>query len=200
MGGHPRRGGRGEVGDAARIGCRGLDDGEFAASVDAVVSLGGDGTMLGALRLLADRPVPVLGVNHGHLGFLVDIRPAELGTALDRIAAGEYGVELRHALRVRVGRDGADEHVAFNDVVVGRAPGSSAVAVDLSVATARYGYYRADAVIVATATGSTAYSYAAGGPVISPSAPVVADDAGGADVGHQPLDRAGRHRAGRARP
>ncbi|MGI5130668.1 NAD(+)/NADH kinase [Pseudonocardia sp. CA-107938] len=157
--------------DADRAGCRGLPDAEFAATVDAVVSLGGDGTMLGALRLLADRPAPVIGVNHGHLGFLVDIQPAELPDALDRITSGAFALELRHALRVRIG-DGPSA-VAFNDVVVSRSPGRSAVAVDLSVSGDRYGYYRADAVVVATSTGSTAYSYAAGGPVVSPSAPVV---------------------------
>ncbi len=159
------------AGDASRAACRELDDAEFAASVDAVVSLGGDGTMLGALRLLADRPVPVVGVNHGHLGFLVDIQPAELPAALERITTGQFGVEMRHALRVRIG-DGPAQ-VAFNDLVVSRTPGRSAVAVDLSVSGDRYGYYRADAVVVATSTGSTAYSYAAGGPVVSPSAPVV---------------------------
>jgi len=159
------------AGDAARAGCRELDDAAFASTVDAVVSLGGDGTMLGALRLLADRPVPVVGVNHGHLGFLVDIQPAELPEALDRITSGQFGVELRHALRVRIG-DGPAQ-VAFNDLVVARPPGRSAVTVDLSVGGDRYGYYRADAVVVATSTGSTAYSYAAGGPVVSPSAPVV---------------------------
>lgn len=158
--------------DADRAECRGVDDATFAAAVDAVVSLGGDGTMLGALRLLADRPVPVLGVNHGHLGFLVDIRPAELPGALDRLAEAAYAVEVRHALRVQVGGLPAVD-VAFNDVVVGKAPATTAVAVDLSVEDDRYGYYRADALVVATPTGSTAYSYAAGGPVVSPSAPVV---------------------------
>jgi NAD+ kinase len=142
-----------------------LDDAEFAARVHGVLSLGGDGTMLGAMRLVADRPVPVLGVNHGNLGFLTEVAPAELEDALDRLIEGRFSVEVRGALRVAA--DGA-ELTAFNDVVV-RTTGRGATTVDLSVGDDHFGRYRADALIIATPTGSTAYNYAAGGPVVSPS-------------------------------
>nr|WP_246315925.1 NAD(+)/NADH kinase [Kineococcus aurantiacus] len=144
---------------------------EFAATVDAVVSLGGDGTMLGALRLLVGRKVPVLGVNLGHLGFLVELEPSELPGALERISAGDFTVEphlsLRTELRTGTERRGA---VAFNDIALARTPGRGTVTAALSVADQRIGYLRCDGIVLATPTGSTAYSYAAGGPVVSPGA------------------------------
>jgi NAD+ kinase len=171
--------GKGVVGlltDAARL-PEGVDlvgEREFADSVDAVVSLGGDGTMLGALRLVVDRKVPVLGVNLGHLGFLVELEPRELPAALERISAGDFTVEPHLCLRT-VLRNG-DEHreaVAFNDIALARTPGHGTVTAALSVADQRIGYLRCDAIVLATPTGSTAYSYAAGGPVVSPGADTV---------------------------
>jgi NAD+ kinase len=138
----------------------------FVREVDGVIALGGDGTMLGAMRLTTgtERPVPVLGVNHGNLGFLVEVSPPELPSALERMATGDFTVEQYSCLEVTTG----GTHYAFNDVVVSR-PGRGAVSIDLEVNGTQYGYYRSDAVIVATPTGSTAYNYAAGGPVLSPS-------------------------------
>lgn len=141
-----------------------VTEARFLGEVDGVIALGGDGTMLGAMRLMAERPVPVLGVNHGNLGFLVEVSPSELASVLDKMASGDFTVEQYSCLEVRSGRT----HYAFNDVVVSR-PGRGAVSVDLEVNGLQYGYYRSDAVIVATPTGSTAYNYAAGGPVLSPS-------------------------------
>jgi NAD+ kinase len=153
--------------DRLPAGVAGVDDAEFADRVGGVLSLGGDGTMLGALRLVAARPVPVLGVNHGNLGFLTEVAPRELEDALSRLLAGRFSVEVRGALRVAA--DGAaDELTAFNDMVL-RTTGRGATAVDLTVGGDHFGRYRADALIVATPTGSTAYNYAAGGPVVSPS-------------------------------
>jgi NAD+ kinase len=136
----------------------------FLREVDGLIALGGDGTMLGAMRLTAERPVPVLGVNHGNLGFLVEVSPTELPSALERMAAGDFTVEQYGCLEVTTDRT----YYAFNDVVLNR-PGRGAVSIDLEVNDLQYGYYRGDAVIVATPTGSTAYNYAAGGPVLSPS-------------------------------
>jgi len=155
------------AGDRDRVpgGVEIVTDDEFAAQTDGLIALGGDGTMLGALRLTVGRPVPVLGVNHGNLGFLVEVAPAQLPSALARLEKGEFTIE-QHAcldlgpLPLRYG---------FNDLVLGRAGRSGAVSVDLTVNGVRYGYYRGDAVIVSTSTGSTAYNYAAGGPVLSPS-------------------------------
>jgi NAD+ kinase len=144
-----------------------VEDDEFVERVAGVLSLGGDGTMLGAMRLVAARPVPVLGVNHGNLGFLTEVAPRELEEALSRLLAGEFSVEVRGALRVAADGD-ADELTAFNDMVL-RTTGRGATSVDLTVGDDHFGRYRADALIVATPTGSTAYNYAAGGPVVSPS-------------------------------
>ncbi|MHA6615759.1 NAD(+)/NADH kinase [Pseudonocardia sp. DLS-67] len=154
--------------DAGRVcaGVRAVEPGELARSCDAVVSVGGDGTMLGALRLVADRPVPVLGVHLGRLGFLVEVQPSELDAALDRVAAGEFVLEPHSALRVRLDEE---RLIAFNDVALVRQPGRGSLAAAMAVNEVRYGYYRCDALVVATAAGSSAYSYAAGGPLLSPS-------------------------------
>jgi NAD+ kinase len=159
--------------DAHRIGAgvRAVEADELAGGCDAVLSVGGDGTMLGALRLVADRPVPVLGVHLGRLGFLVEVRPSDLEVALDRIAAGDFVLESHSALRVGLGAEvkSGEAMVAFNDLALARQPGRGTLAAAMAVNDVRYGYYRCDALVVATASGSSAYSYAAGGPLLSPS-------------------------------
>ena len=142
-----------------------VPDEEFAGQVDGILSLGGDGTMLGALRLVAHRPVPVLGVNHGNLGFLVEVQPQQLESALEQLVREDFTVEPHSCLTT-------GEHTAFNDLVLTRL-GRGAVSVDLTVNGRQFGYYRCDALVIATPTGSTAYNYAAGGPVVSPSAPAL---------------------------
>jgi NAD+ kinase len=154
-------------GDRAIEGVTILEEEAFVAAVDGIISLGGDGTMLGALRLVAHRPVPVLGVNMGNLGFLSEIGPDQLLEALDRLTGEQFTIEAHSCLEIRY-RDG--EAIAFNDVAMSRVPGAGSVQASMAVDDLRYGYYRCDALIVATPTGSTAYSYAAGGPVISPNA------------------------------
>jgi NAD+ kinase len=153
--------------DMERVELPVVDDDEFVATVSGVLSLGGDGTMLGALRLMADRPVPVLGVNLGRLGFLAEVEPDEMPRALERLVAGEFTVEPHSCLEVGY-RDEAT--VAFNDTALCRVPGAGFVQATLTVDGHRHGYFKCDALIVATPTGSTAYSYAAGGPVVSPAA------------------------------
>lgn len=138
----------------------------FAERVDAIISLGGDGTMLGALRLVAHRSVPVLGVNLGHLGFLVEIHPDELDAALDRLEAEEFTVEQHSALVVR---GAGDDLIGFNDVALVRIPGEGVVQAALSVGGQRMGRFRCDGLVISTPIGSTAYAYAAGGPVVSPN-------------------------------
>jgi NAD+ kinase len=149
--------------DAVRCGAEASDD--LALEVDALVSLGGDGTMLGALRLVAKRPVPVLGVNLGNLGFLVEVEPDELPQALDRLERDEFTVETHSALELRAGDT---ETVGFNDVTLLRVPDDGVVHAALAVGGQRMGRYRCDGIVVATSIGSTAYAYAAGGPVVSP--------------------------------
>ncbi|MEU4640441.1 NAD(+)/NADH kinase [Micromonospora sp. NPDC023814] len=143
---------------------------ELAARVSALISVGGDGTMLGALRSLVRDPKPVLGVHLGRLGFLVEVEPHELPEALDRLANRDFTVEAHSCLVCDVC---GDDVVAFNDVALVRQPGSGFVTASLAVDGQQYGYYRCDALVVSTPTGSTAYSYAAGGPLVSPATQAV---------------------------
>ncbi|QTX03358.1 NAD(+)/NADH kinase [Agromyces archimandritae] len=160
--------------DAARTGT-GIDvvaDDAFRDEVTSIVALGGDGTMLGAMRDVADRPVPVLGVNYGNLGFLVEVEPRDLPAALGRLVDGDVQLEPHHALELGL-RGRADaaprSFLAFNDLAIARRPGVSSVSADFSVDGTAFGYYRADAIVIATAAGSTAYNHAAGGPILSPA-------------------------------
>jgi NAD+ kinase len=150
-----------------------VSDEEFADEVDGIVALGGDGTMLGAMRSMVERPVPVLGVNHGTLGFLVEVTPAQLPSALKRLAADDFSLEQYDCLQASVDGAGLPTRYGFNDVVLARAERVGAVSVDLTLNDQRYGYYRCDAVVISTPIGSTAYNYAAGGPVLSPSSGAV---------------------------
>jgi NAD+ kinase len=151
-----------------------VSDEEFAERVEAVIALGGDGTMLGAMRLVADRPVPVLGVNHGNLGFLVEVTPPMLESALGKLVAGDFTIESHACLVAEAGDVELATAHGFNDVVLARLGRTGAVSIDLAVNGVGYGYYKGDAVVISTADGSTAYNYAAGGPILSPSAAAVA--------------------------
>jgi NAD+ kinase len=153
--------------EASRVpaGIEPVSEAQLVERADALVSLGGDGTLLGALRLVAQRPVPVLGVNLGNLGFLVEIEPHELDAALDRLDTGDFTIEEHSAAVVT---DGNDTSVAFNDVALASVPGEGSVQALLTVNGRASGRYRCDALVVATPIGSTAYSYAAGGPLVSP--------------------------------
>ncbi|MET7705783.1 NAD(+)/NADH kinase [Micromonospora sp. NPDC005413] len=143
---------------------------EVAARADALISIGGDGTMLGALRSAILDPKPVLGVHLGRLGFLVEVEPPALPEALSRLLSKDFTLESHACLACDVC---GDDIVAFNDIALVRQPGSGFVTATLAVDGQKYGYYRADAVVVSTPIGSTAYSYAAGGPLISPAADAV---------------------------
>ncbi|GAA4835638.1 NAD(+)/NADH kinase [Saccharopolyspora rosea] len=142
-----------------------LDGAELGKRADLVVSLGGDGTMLRALRLACEHRKPVLGVNLGRLGFLPEIDTPDLDEALCAIDENRFTVELRSGLDITSG-DGAA--VAFNDIALLRSPGHPMAAVEVHIEGQPFVRYSADAVVVATPTGSTAYSFAAGGPIVSP--------------------------------
>jgi len=140
---------------------------EIGDRADLLVSLGGDGTMLRAMRLGFERRIPVLGVNLGRLGFLAEIDIPELDMALSSIDAHDFAVESRSGLRIFAsGR----ETVAFNDLALVRVPGHGMTDVELRVEGHRFVQYSADALVVATPTGSTAYNFSAGGPIVSPKA------------------------------
>lgn len=139
---------------------------ELARRADLVVSLGGDGTMLRAMRLADGERAPVLGVNLGKLGFLAEVDVPDLPAALSAIDAHDFTVEPRLAVDALFGEE---KVTAFNDIAVVRIPGEGSARVAVRVAGQPFVSYAADAVIVATPTGSTAYSFSAGGPITSPS-------------------------------
>jgi len=161
--------------DAARLGAgvEAVPADEFVDQADFLFSFGGDGTMLGAMRLVVGRGIPVLGVNHGRLGFLVEVSKAQLPRALERLIAGEFSLEPHSCLELVLDGDGAAPEVAFNDAVLTADAPWTPVTLDLRINDVRHGYYRCDAVVACTSAGSTAYNYAAGGPIISPSVPLI---------------------------
>jgi NAD+ kinase len=144
---------------------------DFARGLDLVVALGGDGTLLRALGLVLTEQVPALGVNAGRLGFLAEVEPHGLPAALDAVWAGRYRVERRTTLaaRVMVGDRVLAEDLAVNDVVLEKAARERLAAVAVSLGDGGpFARYAADGVMVASPTGSTAYSFSAGGPIVSP--------------------------------
>jgi len=146
------------------------DDGALAGDMpgtDLLICLGGDGTVLHAARTVIPNPVPILGVNMGRLGFLAEVRPAQLLDSLPKVLAGKFRLEERSMLQAKVAARGAVYH-ALNDVVVGRQTVARPIYVEVSVDGSRIAIHRCDAMIVATATGSTAYSLSAGGPILHP--------------------------------
>ncbi|MEY9835538.1 NAD(+)/NADH kinase [Streptacidiphilus sp. EB103A] len=155
--------------EVARIGCEAVpvQAEEMNASADLVVSLGGDGTMLRAMRLAVGGRAPVLGVNVGRLGFLAEIDMPDLPAALDAIDQHRFTVEGRSGVQVRFG---SGQETALNDIVLIRSPGQRSAAVAVRVQDQPFVHYSADAIVVATPTGSTAYSFSAGGPIVSPNA------------------------------
>ncbi len=143
----------------------------FTPGLDLLVALGGDGTLLRAAGLALARDVPVLGVNLGRLGFLTEVEADDLTDALDQIHAGLHRVERRTTLEATLHADGAPPFTAtaVNDLVLEKAARQRLAGVELRVGGQRVARYAADGLIVATPTGSTAYSFSAGGPVVSPS-------------------------------
>jgi NAD+ kinase len=139
---------------------------ELGRRCDLVVSLGGDGTMLRAMRLADRQRAPVLGVNLGKLGFLAEVDVPDLPGALSAIDSEQFTIEPRLAID---GALGAQAITAFNDVAVVRVPGQGSAMVAVHVDGEPFVSYACDAVVVATPTGSTAYSFSAGGPIVSPA-------------------------------
>jgi NAD+ kinase len=143
---------------------------EFARGLDLVVALGGDGTLLRAVGLALRDQVPVLGVNLGRLGFLTEVEADGMAAALDAVWAGRYRVERRTTLLVRTTAEGREvsEELAVNDLVLEKAVRERLAGVAVHVDGRLLARVAADGLIVASPTGSTAYSFSAGGPIVSP--------------------------------
>jgi NAD+ kinase len=156
------------------IGAEPVERHQLGDRADLIVVLGGDGTLLGVARLVASKGIPILGVNLGGLGFLTEVTIEESRTALERVLDGDYEVDRRIMLEAIVERaseelNRAESYQAFNDVVVGKGPLGRMLELDVFADRTAFCSYRADGLIVATPTGSTAYALAAGGPIVYPT-------------------------------
>jgi NAD+ kinase len=149
---------------------------ETAAAADLLVVLGGDGTVLATARALGQRAAPILGINLGQLGFLADLAPDDAEAALGRVFDGEYEIQERMRLEVLTldGEREVDSGLVLNDAVFSQGPDLvRLIELDTRVDGRSIGRYRADGLIVATPTGSTAYNLSAGGPILDPTVPAV---------------------------
>jgi NAD+ kinase len=149
------------------------DEADAARTAELLVVLGGDGTLIHAARLLAGRPVPILGVNMGSLGFLTEVPQSELYAALEQVLAGKATVSERVKLRVNLFRGASTEPEldaqVLNDAVIGKGALAKMAELDLRCSGQWVATYKADGIIVATPTGSTAYSLGANGPIVYPT-------------------------------
>jgi NAD+ kinase len=142
------------------------------ATTDVLVVLGGDGTLLRAARAVIQVDVPLLGVNLGKIGFLSKVEAIELEAVLAKLVAGDFTIDPRMALEGRIlpaGREeGAATHHALNDIVVARGALARVTRLDVAIGPTHVATFIADGLIVASPTGSTGYSFSAGGPIVAP--------------------------------
>jgi NAD+ kinase len=145
---------------------------EIQKTCDLIISIGGDGNFLRTARLFYEKEIPIIGINKGQLGYLTDIHPQEISSLL-KIIQGEYSLEERFFIRSKISRNKTQiaSHVALNDVVL--FPGEIAQMIEFEVHIDQKFVYRqrSDGLILATPTGSTAYSLSAGGPILHPAVP-----------------------------
>ena len=142
------------------------------AKIDMIFVFGGDGTMLRALSTNVEYDIPMLGINLGRLGFLLDTEVGELEQALDMLCAGEYEIERRLMLRVQMEQGGRTiSAYATNEVSISRGLSQRMIALDAYVGRTLVEHYIADGVVLASPTGSTGYSLSAGGPIVCPDVP-----------------------------
>jgi NAD+ kinase len=155
---------------AALTGSPGVDDRQLASSCDLLLVLGGDGTILRALHRMRGVAPPIFGINVGSLGFLTGVSGEDWSRAVDSIAAGDFKLSSRTLLRVELERDGriVETFTGLNDAVVSRGHHSQLIKVGVRIDGEELSVYHADGLIVATPTGSTAYSMSAGGPLLLP--------------------------------
>ena len=159
--------------DAAGLADVAVVDGDaFADGLDLVVTLGGDGSILRAVELIGAAETPVLGVDHGQLGYLTEVEPADAAAAVARCLAGDHSVDERMLLDVTVepgGDEPAQHYLALNEVVVERSADVNTIRLRVDIGDEFFTTYAADGMILATPTGSTAYAFSVRGPIIAPT-------------------------------
>jgi NAD+ kinase len=155
---------------AEMIGVEGLEFKEMCRKVDLLVSLGGDGTLLGLVRKSYGFDKPVLGINAGNLGFLADIPIECVDDMIDRLIVGNYRIDNRMMIEGYIEHDKGkrDEFYAFNDVVITRPSIAHMIKLDAFIDNDWFNTYRGDGLIISTPTGSTAYNLSLGGPIVYP--------------------------------
>ncbi len=156
---------------AVLLGGEGYSRAHITSLVDLVMVFGGDGTMLGVARLIGDRGVPILGVNLGGLGFITEVNRDELFDVIDNMLSGNCSIEERIMLTARVNRNGksAADFTVLNDVVINKGALARIIELETYIGSNYLTTFKADGLIIATPTGSTAYSLAAGGPILYPT-------------------------------
>ncbi len=144
---------------------------DLVRQVEMIAVMGGDGTLLYAARLVGDSGVPMLGINLGSLGFLTEVKLDEMRQAFEKLMAGQYQLEERVLLQVEVIRNGivSAKYLALNDAVINKGALARIIELEVSVNEQPVLFTRADGLIIATPTGSTAYSLSAGGPILYPT-------------------------------
>jgi len=149
-----------------------VTEAELPKKCDILISLGGDGTMLTAARIAGPGSIPILGINLGKLGFLAEVPIEEIRECIDDIIMKRYYVEERLVLRATAGKD-PKHYFALNDVVIDKGSSSRIIDLEIYVNGEYLVTFTADGIIIATPTGSTAYSLASGGPIITPQSGVI---------------------------
>lgn len=150
-----------------------LEGNDFTA--DMVISIGGDGTFLKAARRVGRKQIPILGINTGRLGFLADVSPEEMEVTFEEIQAGRYSVEERSVLQLICNdRNLQESPYALNEIAVLKRDSSSMISIRTAINGAYLNTYQADGLVIATPTGSTAYSLSVGGPIIVPHSNTIA--------------------------
>jgi NAD+ kinase len=156
---------------AAALKINGFSREEISSLADLVLVLGGDGTMLSVSRLVAERGIPILGINLGGLGFITEVRRDDIFSAVDKMLSGRYAVEERLMLSATIHRNGKKltEYTVLNDVVINKGALARIIDLETNINNNYVTTFKADGLIISTPTGSTAYCLSAGGPILYPT-------------------------------
>ena len=144
-----------------------FDNDNFTA--DMVISIGGDGTFLKAARKVGSKGIPIIGINTGRLGFLADIHPDDIEQTIDDILNGNYDIEERSVLQLNCNHPAIDHPFALNEISILKRDDASMITIHTHIDNSYLATYQSDGLIIATPTGSTAYSLSVGGPIIEPN-------------------------------